>query len=47
MPGREKLPDTLKRSPAKAQRTWMKTHDSAVKEYMSAPGSWTSPAALP
>ncbi len=33
MPGREKLPDTLKRSPAKAQRTWAKTHDSAVKEY--------------
>jgi hypothetical protein len=33
MPGREKLPDTLKRSPAKAQRTWAKTHDSAVQEY--------------
>ena len=33
MPGREKLPATLRRSPAKAQRTWAKTHDSAVKEY--------------
>lgn len=27
------LPDTLKRSPAKAQRTFAKAHDSAVKEY--------------
>ena len=33
MPGRESLPRTLKRSPAKAQRTWIKTHDSALKEY--------------
>lgn len=33
MPGKEKLPGTLKRSPAKAQRTWAKTHDSAVEEY--------------
>ena|SRR5437868_7039997 len=33
MPGRERLPSTLKRSPAKAQRTWIETHDSAVKEY--------------
>ena len=33
MPGRETLPSTLKRSPAKAQRTWVKTHDHAVKEY--------------
>ncbi len=33
MPGREKLPSTLKRSPAKAQRTWIKTHDHAVREY--------------
>jgi cation transport regulator ChaB len=33
MPGREKLPSTLKRSPAKARRTWAKTHDSAVEEY--------------
>jgi cation transport regulator ChaB len=27
------LPDTLKRSPAKAQRTFAKAHDSAVREY--------------
>jgi hypothetical protein len=33
MPGREKLPSTLKRSPAKAQRTWAKAHDSAVESY--------------
>ncbi len=33
MPGRERLPDTLERSPAKAQRTWAKAHDSAVREY--------------
>ena len=33
MPGRDVLPSTLKRSPSKAQRTWIKTHDSAVKEY--------------
>jgi cation transport regulator ChaB len=33
MPGREGLPSTLRRSPAKAQRTWIKTHDNAVKEY--------------
>jgi len=33
MPGKDVLPDTLKRSPAKAQRTWIKTHDSAVEEY--------------
>ena len=33
MPGKEALPGTLKRSPAKAQRTWAKTHDSAVEEY--------------
>lgn len=33
MPGKEKLPGTLKRSPAKAQRTWAKTHDAAVEEY--------------
>jgi hypothetical protein len=33
MPGREKLPSTLKRSPAKAQRTWIKSHDHAVEEY--------------
>ena len=27
------MPDTIKRSPAKAQRTWAKTHDSAVEQY--------------
>jgi cation transport regulator ChaB len=27
------LPDTLKRSPAKAQRTFAKAHDSAVEQY--------------
>ncbi|GAA2632061.1 ChaB family protein [Actinomadura fulvescens] len=30
---KEELPDTLKRSDAKAQRTYAKAHDSAVKEY--------------
>ncbi|MHB2024487.1 MAG: ChaB family protein, partial [Mycobacteriales bacterium] len=29
----DELPATLRRSPAKAQRTWAKTHDSAVAEY--------------
>ncbi|MDQ4082100.1 MAG: ChaB family protein [Actinomycetota bacterium] len=33
MPGKEELPETLKRSPAKAQRTWAKAHDSAVDTY--------------
>jgi cation transport regulator ChaB len=33
MPGREELPSTLQRSPAKAQETWIKAHDSAVEEY--------------
>jgi cation transport regulator ChaB len=33
MPGREELPSTLKRSPRRAQETWIKTHDSAVGEY--------------
>ncbi len=33
MPGREVLPSTLRRSPEKAQRTWAKTHDSAVETY--------------
>jgi cation transport regulator ChaB len=27
------LPDTLERSPKKAQRTWQKAHDSAVETY--------------
>jgi len=33
MPAREELPSTLERSPKKAQRTWIKAHDAAVKEY--------------
>ena len=33
MPGKEELPSTLKRSPKKAQETWIKTHDSAVETY--------------
>jgi cation transport regulator ChaB len=32
-PKKEELPDTLKRSPEKAQRTWAKAHDQAVKQY--------------
>ncbi|MGP4111446.1 ChaB family protein [Streptomyces sp. 4N509B] len=33
MPGRKELPSTLERSPAGAQRTWIKAHDSAVEQY--------------
>ena len=33
MPGMDDLPQTLKRSPKKAQRTWAETHDSAVETY--------------
>ncbi len=33
MPGRDELPETLKRSPKKAQDTLVKTHDSAVEQY--------------
>ncbi|MDT5037937.1 MAG: hypothetical protein QOE03_3122 [Micromonosporaceae bacterium] len=33
MPAREKLPSTLKRSPKKAQETWIAAHDSAVESY--------------
>lgn len=29
----DEIPRTLRRSPAKARRTWKKTHDSAVKQY--------------
>jgi cation transport regulator ChaB len=29
----EDMPSTIKRSPVKAQRTWGKTHDSAVDTY--------------
>jgi cation transport regulator ChaB len=32
-PKKEELPGTIKRSPAKAQRTFAKTHDSAAEEY--------------
>jgi cation transport regulator ChaB len=30
---KSELPDTLKRSPAKAQRQFAKTHDSALEQY--------------
>lgn len=33
MPGKQELPSTLDRSATKAQRTWIKAHDSAVDEY--------------
>src|SRR5687767_6986133 len=33
MPADESLPGTLKRSPKKAQETWLKTHESAVEQY--------------
>src|SRR3954465_15099009 len=33
MPAKDEMPGTLKRSPAKAQRTWSKAHDSAVESY--------------
>jgi hypothetical protein len=33
MPGREDLPSTLRRSPRKAQETWVKAHDSALRTY--------------
>ena len=33
MPGWEVLPSTLRRSPEKAQRTWVEAHDSAVRTY--------------
>lgn len=33
MPAKQELPSTLQRSPKKAQETWSKAHDSAVKEY--------------
>ncbi|MCX2946979.1 ChaB family protein [Lentzea sp. NEAU-D7] len=33
MPGREELPSTVARSSKKAQRTWIKAHDSAVETY--------------
>ncbi len=33
MPGEDELPSTLKRSPNKAQQTWIAAHDSAVETY--------------
>jgi cation transport regulator ChaB len=33
MPAKQELPSTLQRSPKKAQETWSKAHDSAVREY--------------
>lgn len=33
MPAAKEMPSTIKRSSAKAQRTWAKTHDNAVKQY--------------
>jgi hypothetical protein len=33
MPARQELPSTLRRSPTKAQETWIKAHDSAVETY--------------
>lgn len=33
MPASKELPDTLRRSSKKAQRTWSKAHDSAVETY--------------
>jgi cation transport regulator ChaB len=33
MPAAKEMPGTIKRSPPKAQRTWAKTHEHAVKEY--------------
>jgi cation transport regulator ChaB len=33
MPAKEEMPDTIRRSSAKAQRTWAKAHDSAVETY--------------
>src|SRR5207244_8304168 len=33
MPASKEMPSTIRRSPAKAQRTWAKAHDSAVETY--------------
>ena len=33
VPARDDMPSTLKRSSAKAQDTWLATHDSAVEQY--------------
>jgi hypothetical protein len=33
MPGKDELPEPLKRSSAKARRTWIEAHDNAVRTY--------------
>jgi cation transport regulator ChaB len=33
MPGKDEMPATIRRSPEKAQRTWVAAHDSAVETY--------------
>ena len=33
MPAKDEMPETIRRSPAKAQRTWAKAHDAAVETY--------------
>ena len=33
MPAEKEMPRTLRRSSTRAQRTWAKTHDNAVKQY--------------
>jgi adenylate cyclase len=33
VPAKKEMPDPIKRSSAKAQRTWAKAHDSAVEQY--------------
>jgi ChaB/Rho termination factor, N-terminal domain len=33
MPAEQEMPDTIRRSPRKAQRTWVEVHDNAVKTY--------------
>jgi ChaB/Rho termination factor, N-terminal domain len=33
MPGKDTMPSTIKRSDAKAQRTWVETYDSAIETY--------------
>lgn len=33
MPAKKEMPSTLKRSPKKAQKTWVKSHYSAVETY--------------
>ena len=33
MPAKQEMPSTIRKSSAKAQRTWAKAHDSAVETY--------------